>query len=37
MTRTENDSRLELVVKRRRWGVRDAEVVLSAWQEAEDP
>lgn len=34
MARTETDSRVELVVKRRRWSVGDAEVVLSAWQEA---
>jgi hypothetical protein len=34
MARTETDSRLDLVVDRPRWSVRDAEVVLSAWQEA---
>lgn len=33
MARTETDSRIELVVKRRRWSDHDAEVVLSAWQE----
>ena len=33
MARTENGSRIEQVVKRRRWSDHDAEVVLSAWQE----
>src|SRR5574341_2547139 len=34
MARPKNDLRIEQVVKRRRWSGDDAEVVLSAWQEA---
>jgi transposase-like protein len=34
MLRAENGSSFEAAVKRSRWSDRDAEVVLSAWQEA---
>ena len=34
MVRTENGSSLEVALKRSRWSDRDAEVILSAWQEA---
>jgi transposase-like protein len=34
MTRRTNEPTLALILKRRRWSVRDAEVVLSAWRES---
>jgi len=37
MTRNTSNPTLALILKRQRWNVRDAEVVLSTWRESGDP